>query len=184
MNADCAWSTNQTGCQLGTEWRLPSQVPRQTDARDRGSTCHRYPPCVDPTVLAAIVGGLITGVPSVAAVAWSNWRSSKDAKADRESAREQAAEEARLARSASLALELGRLREELRSPEASVAWDALDDVRALMARVSSAYYTDDDRDAVWRLLQSRTAARAAEIQQYPQVQLPQVQVRPQTEGGS
>lgn len=87
--------------------------------------------------MAAIVGGLITGVPSVAAVVWSNMRTSQEAKADREAAQSQAAEEARLNRSASLALELGRLRDDLRSSEARVAWDALDELRALMMRVSS-----------------------------------------------
>lgn len=138
---------------------------------------YRYPPSVDPTVWAAIVGGLITGVPSVAAVVWST----KRARDTTDQAREQAAEEAHLTRSGSLALELARIREDLRSPVHSIAWDALDDLKALMVRVSSPVYIEDDRSDVWRLLQSRTAAQAAAIERYPQQEVPEVRVRPQLE---
>jgi hypothetical protein len=138
---------------------------------------------VDPTVLAAILTGLIASVPSTWVVLRSTKHAREIAKEATDQAREQAAEEARLTRSASLALELGRIREDLRGTDRSIAWDALDDLRTLMMRVASPIYTDDDRATVWRLMQSRTAAKAAQIERYPEQELPQVQVRPELEEG-
>ena len=108
-------------------------------------------------ILAAVIGGLITGVPAV----WAVLRSNKVT-------RETAEMAAQLTRSQALAIELDRIRQALKGPDPLAALDAVDDLRALMGRVDSPLYVDDDRSSVVRLLQSRLARKIAEIERYPE----------------
>ena len=122
---------------------------------------------MDPTVLAAIIGGLITGVPSVIAVWWSNKKSSDLAKVVNAHTL-----------SESVRLQLAAIRAQLHQQDAALALDALDELFALGHRLSRPEYRDQDRLAALALANSRLVER---VKQYSETSGVEIQVQPEAE---